>query len=165
MSCKMAFIIVENPTDYSTVIRKGRVRGVIFRENGTCFMCLQDIKRFTPTISDIEKAERILKENLESLNESRMNQVDNCPIIHKNLKYYRRQYFGYIDNNGNKIIYTTFNWDRYTLCDRLRGNSKDENDNWKKEVEMGLDGCSYHWEIKINLGTKELFELGINGVA
>jgi hypothetical protein len=128
-------------------------------------LCLQGKERFTPTIDDIERAEQILKKNLKSVNQSRMNQVGNCPIIHKNLKSYRRQYFGYIDGSGNKIIYATFNWDRYSLLDRLRGTYKDESENWKKEREMVLDGCSFHWEIKINLDTKELFDLGVNGLA
>src|SRR5690606_25875838 len=74
-------------------------------------------------------------------------------------------YFGYIDSSGKKIIYITFNWDRYSIFDRLRGYYKDESENWKKEKEMILDGCSYHWEIKINLDTEEVFELGVNGVA
>ena len=165
VSCKSTFKIVENPTDYSTVIKKGRVTGVVFQENATCFLCLQDKKRFTPTIEEIEKAEVILKNNLKTINQTRVNQVNKCPIIHKNLNSYRRQYFGYIDNNGNKIIYATFNWDRYTLLDRLRVYYKYESDNWKKEREVVLDGCSYHWEVKINLATKELFELGINGIA
>lgn len=165
MSCKTTFKIVENPTDYSTVIKKGRVTGVVFKENATCFLCLQDKKRFTPTIEEIEKAELILKRNLKTINQKRINQVHKCPIIHNHLKSYRRQYFGYIDKNGNKIIYVTFNWNRYNLLDRIRGYSKDESDNWKKEKEMVLDGCSYHWEIKINIDTKELFEFGINGIA
>lgn len=164
MSCKSTFEIVENPTDYSTIIKKGRVTAVIFKENATCFLCLQDKNRFTPTIEEIEKAEFILKNKLKTHNQTRLNQVSDCPIIHKNLKSYRRQYFGYIDNNGNKIIYLTFNWDRYTLFDRLRGYHKNESENWKKEIEMDLGGCSYHWEIKINLDTEEIFELEINGI-
>ncbi|MFC0878936.1 hypothetical protein ACE01N_20245 [Saccharicrinis sp. FJH2] len=165
MSCRSTFELIEQPTDYSTVIEKGRVKGVIFKENATCFMCLIDKQRFTPTINDIEKAEQILKKNLKTINKQRINQVDNCPIIHKKLKSYRRQYFGYIDSVGNKIIYASFNWDRYTLLDRLRGYYKDEHENWKKEREMFLDGCSYHWEIKINLNTGELFNLSVNGIA
>ena len=58
-----------------------------------------------------------------------MNQVDNCPVINKKLKPYRRQYFGYIDSNGDKIIYVTFNWDRYSIFDRIRGYYKDESEN------------------------------------
>jgi hypothetical protein len=148
------------------------VTGVIFKEDGECFMCLQDKERFTPTIDDIQKAERILKDNLEKANESRMNQVDNCPVIHKKLKSYRRQYFGYIDSSGDKIIYTTFNWDRESFPSRLLngynkvfGQYEPERENWKKEKEMVFDGCSYHWEIKINLDTEQLFELGVNGIA
>ncbi|WP_308993998.1 hypothetical protein QLS71_015275 [Mariniflexile litorale] len=165
VSCSSTFKIVEQPTDYSSVIKKGHITGVIFKENGNCFLCLQDKERFTPTIAEIEKAEQILKKKLKTVNSQRMNQIDNCPIIHKKLKSYRRQYFGYIEDNGNKIIYTTFNWNRYSLFDRLRGYYKDESEDWKKEKEMVLDGCSYHWEIKINLETEELFELGVNGIA
>jgi len=165
VSCSSTFKIVEQPTEYSTVIEKGRITGVIFKENGACFLCLQDKERFTPTIDDIQKTERILEQNLKEANKSRTNQVDNCPVIHKKLKSYRRQYFGYIDSSGKKIIYITFNWDRYSIFDRLRGYYKDESENWKKEKEMVLDGCSYHWEIKINLDTEEVFELGVNGVA
>lgn len=32
-----------------------------------------------------------------------------------------------------------------------------------KERIIVLDGCSRHWQIKINLDTGELFELRING--
>ena len=164
VSCKSSFKIVEQPTRYSTVIKKGRVTGVIFKGNGDSFLRIEDKERFTPTIAEIEKAEQILKMKLETVNEQRMNQVDNCPIIHKKLKSYRRQYFGYIEDNGNKIIYTTFNWDRYTASDRLLG-YYDESENWKQEKEIVMDGCSYHWEIKINLDTEELFDLGVNGLA
>ena len=165
VSCKSTFKIVEQPTEYSTVIEKGRITGVIFKENSNCFLCLQARERFTPTIDEIEKAEQILKQKLEKVNSQKINQVDNCPIIHKNLKSYRRQYFGYVDSSGDKIIYVTFNWDRYTLLNRIRGYPKDENENWKKEKELVLDGCSYHWEIKINLNTEELFDLKVNGIA
>ena len=164
MSCKSTFKIVEKPTDYSIVIEKGRLTGVVFSKDGSCFLCrLEDNKRFTPTIDQIEKAETILSKNLQRTNNPLINQGGNCPIIHENLKYYRRQYFGYEDSIGNKVIYTTFNWDRYSLIDRIRGYSKDKNDKWKREKEMVLDGCSFHWEIKINLDNKELFDLGVNG--
>jgi len=164
VSCKPTFEVIENPTEYSTVIEKGRVTGVIFSEDGLCFLCLENEERFTPTVDDIEKAEDILKQKLETINSQRINQFDNCPVIHKNLKFYRRQYFGYINSDGNRIIYTTFNWDRYTIKNRIKGHYKDESDKWKREKEMVLDGCSYHWEIKINLDTEELFELDVNGL-
>lgn len=164
--CSSAYRVVEQPTPYSTVIEKGRITAVIFDETGDCFMCLQNEERFTPTLEDIATAERILSENIKSANSAGMNQVDNCPVIHENLKSYRRQFFGYYsDQTGNKIIYATFNWDRHSLTDRILGYNKSDNENWKKEKQMVMDGCSYHWSIKINLDTEELFELGVNGIA
>ena len=163
VSCKPTFETVEKPTDYSTVIEKGRITGVIFSKSGLCFLCLENKERFTPTIDDIEKSENILNQNLKTKNSQLINQGDNCPVIHNNLKAYRRQYFGYLDSEGNKIIYATFNWDRYTIADRIKGYYRDESDKWKREKEMVLDGCSYHWEIKINLDTEELFDLDVNG--
>ena len=166
VSCSSKLKVVEQPTQFSTVVKKGRVKGVIFKENGGCFMCLQDEKRFSPTIDDIQKAELIIKKNLRQVNESKLNQdYKHCPIIHKELKSYRRQYFGYIDNNGDKIIYATFNWDKFSVFDRLRGYHKNIYQNWREERIIVLDGCSYHWGIKINLNRKLLFELGINGSA
>jgi len=157
--------IIEKPSDFSTVIEYEKFQGVIFSDKALCFLCLQDKERFTPILNDIENAERILTQKIKNANKDLINQGNGCPIINRNLKNYRRQYFGYIDNNGDKIIYTTFVWDRYTLWDKLRGYYKDESENWKTEKEMVLDGCSYNWEIKINLNKSELFEFDVNGVA
>jgi len=165
IACKTGYQVVETPTDYTTVVKKGRTTGVIFTKDADCFLCFQDKNRFTPSLADLEEAERILKDNIKSANELGINQVDNCPVIHKNLRYYRRQYFSYVDDDGDRIIYATFNWDRYTLLDRLRGIYRNEQNKWKQEREMVLDGCSYHWEIKINLDRCELFDFDVNGVA
>src|SRR5688572_19780706 len=53
-------------------------------------------KRFTPTRKDIEKAEAVLDIQLKELNSPLVNQ-HKSPIIHRKLKKYRRQYFGYIN--------------------------------------------------------------------
>ena len=52
--------------------------------------------RFTPTYEQIIIAEKALQEQLEKVNFQLINQNDS-PLIHKNLKRYCRQYFGYID--------------------------------------------------------------------
>lgn len=57
------------------------------------------------------------------------NQGDDCPIIHKNLKNYRSQYYGYLDNIGHKIL--------------LKGYHTDDSESWKKNRVIVLDGCSY----------------------
>lgn len=126
-------------------------------------MCLQDEKRFTPTIPDIEIAEQIIKNNIEGFSR-KVSKDGNCPKINKNLNSYRRQYFGYIDQEGNQVIYATFNWNRYTLFDSLKGIYRSENESWKEEREIVFDGCSHHWEVKVNLNTEELFDFGVNGL-
>ena len=50
-----------------------------------------------------DKAEIILAKDLKSLNKQFGNQ-SSTPIIDKNLHKYKRQYFGYIDKNGNRIL-------------------------------------------------------------
>lgn len=164
ISCKSTFKVIEKPTDYSIVVKKGRVEGVVFLQNADCFAFLQDKEKFNLSTNDINKAEGILKQKLASINFQRMNQVGSCPIIHKNLKSYRRQYFGYIDENENKIMYVTFYWNRYTIFDRIQGYHHDESESWKQELDMVCDGCSHYWDIQINLDKETLFDLNVNGL-
>lgn len=111
-------------------------------------------KRFTPTKQEIDQAEISLKNNLKILNKQLLNQLS-TPVIHKNLRKYRRQYFGFIDNNGDKILFINCFWDR----------SKDDSKFWLTEEKVVHDGGSYFWNVKFNLDKNELFELNINGYA
>ena len=164
ISCSSNFKVIEKPTEYSEIIKCGQIVGANFYENGDCFMCLQNVKRFSPNLEEIKIAEKILRENIRKANYRKINQGNGCPIIHNNLNIYRRQYFGYINKKNEKVIYVTFNKNKLKLIEKIKGFQKDESDNWKKERESWFDGCSNHWEIKINLTTKSLFELGINGI-
>jgi len=144
-SCSPSFEIVEQPTDYSTIVRGKGFQGVIFSEDVECTYCFQSEERYSPTLQNIQKAEEILKNNLKQENSERINQGKGCPVIHKKLNNYRRQYFGYINQEGDSIIYTIFEWDRYSISDRMRGLS--ENEHWKKEMILVFDGCSRYWVV------------------
>ncbi|WP_161889553.1 hypothetical protein [Pontibacter russatus] len=157
--------VIEKPTDGTILISNGKYRGIIFKENAPCFLCSFERIRFTPSIEDISAAEKILRSEIKKENNPMLNQGGGCPILHKNLGNYRRQYFGYINEAGEQIIYINLSWDRYTIIDRLKGYEEPDDVNWKRQREMTLDGCSYYWEIKANLTTKELFDLNINGSA
>ena len=65
--------------------------------------------RFTPTKEEIIKAENTLKSKLKEANRNFENQY-NSPIIHRNLKKYKRQYFGFINDKGEKILYINSLW-------------------------------------------------------
>ncbi len=54
-------------------------------------------KRFTPTKEEILLAEEALKTQLKEMKVSLLYEK---PIIHKNLKKYRRQYFGVYDKTA-----------------------------------------------------------------
>ena len=109
-------------------------------------------ERFTPTKQDIDKAEVALNRDLKTLNRQNLNQTS-TPVIHKKLRKYKRQYFGYIDKNGERILLINCFWD------------KDSEKNWLKERVRTLDGGSYYWDIKYNIDKDELFDLSINGYA
>ncbi|MCW1146805.1 hypothetical protein [Flavobacterium lacisediminis] len=111
--------------------------------------------RFTPTKEEIIKAENALKFKLKFLNNPLINQ-SRSPIIHKNLKKYKRQYFGYINNKGEKILYINSLWSK---------SIKEHHWHWLNEIIWISDGGSYYWNIEYNLETKELENLKVNGYA
>ena len=164
-SCTTSFKIIEKSSDYSLIVKSRKYKGVVFLKNANCFMCLQEKNKFSPSLIDIETAEKILKNGIRDINKPLTNQADRCPTIHKNLQNYRRQYFGYTDENGDKIIFINFIWSRYTIFDRMKGEIKNEGEKWKSERIFVLDGGSFYWEIKINLDKENLFDFYVNGIA
>jgi len=97
-------------------------------------------QRFSPIRQDIDKAEILLTNNLRNINKQLANQFS-IPIIHNNLHKYKRQYFGYIDKNGDKILLISCFWAK----------DKDDNNRWLTNRVMALDGGSYYWNVKFNL--------------
>ena len=106
-------------------------------------------KRFTPTKAQIDIAETELRINLKQINSQKINQIS-TPIIDKNLKKYRRQYFGYIDENGDEILIINSFWKE----------RKDKKEVWLNNYIRVLDGGSYYWGIKYNITKNKLFEFG-----
>ncbi|MEL1246871.1 hypothetical protein [Flavobacterium helocola] len=109
--------------------------------------------RFTPTKEDIIKAENALKSKIKEVNRNFENQY-NSPIIHRNLKKYKRQYFGFINNKGEKVLYINSLWKK---------NEKETK--WLRQIIMVSDGGSYYWNIEYNLDNDELMNLSVNGPA
>lgn len=118
------------------------------------YLALIPGQRFTPTRQEIDKAEAALQNNIKNLNQRLVNQ-SSTPVIHKNLHKYKRQYFGYVDKNGDRILLVNCFWSK----------DKERNNNWLMDRVMALDGGSYYWNIKFNLDKGEFFELDVNGYA
>lgn len=116
---------------------------------------LMQQNRFTPTKEEIFKAENALKSKLKYINNPLINQSSST-IIHKNLKKYKRQYFGYINDKGEKILYINSLWSK---------SIKEHHWHWLNEIIMVSDGGSHYWNIEFNLETDELINLSVNGPA
>ncbi len=136
-------------------IEHNNYSGVIFSKEYDPFGIQGIGNKFTPTMADIDSAEYILRHEIKEINKNRPNQGRDCPVIHKNLSKYKRQYFGRTEN-GEKIIYINCFWtNNYSKVQTY----------WKTEEVNVLDGCSFFWSIKVNLTRKFLFEFGVNGSA
>lgn len=164
-SCRTTFYEVEKHPNNTLITKRGKIESVIFSKDAVCLFCNLGVSRFTPTLEEINQAEIILQKNIKTANYPIYNQGDGCPFIHRNLKNYRRQYYGFKDSAGNQILFVNFLWARYTIFDRLKGYFKDESLEWKEEYVQVLDGCSHYWQININLSQQKLENLSINGPA
>lgn len=130
--------------------------GFIFPETYVGFMPLEGVNnRFSPQQEDVLKAEELLKEQIAGINKDLINQTGKCPIVHKKLSKYKRQYIGVITESGDKVVWINFIW----------GKDKDTLLNLDKEIIIVLDGCSYYWNVKVNLTKEKLVDLSINGSA
>lgn len=138
----------------SCFIKGKGFEGYIFSSDHFVFV---DVKgqRYRPDEKDINAAERLLKENLKSVNTPLINQDSKgCPVIHKNIKKYVRQYVGVINENGDKVLWVNFVWK--SDADRKR---------LSEDIETVLDGCSHYWNVKINIDEEIVYDLRVNGEA
>ncbi|WP_125047632.1 hypothetical protein [Pontibacter arcticus] len=68
------------------------------------------------------------------------------------LKNYKRQYVAVTNSNGQKVVWANF------FCHSFH-------DNWRESIVMFSDGGNCYFKLKINLATKECYELRVNGEA
>ena len=143
--------------DSNTQLVRGKCfEGYIFPKTYIGFLPLENVDdRFTPKQEDILKAEEILKKQITALNKDLLNQTGKCPIVHKKLRKYKRQYVGIINESGEKVVWINLVWKK----------DKDALKKWHDEIIIILDGCSFYWNVKVNLANGKLFDLSINGLA
>lgn len=149
-------------------IKSNKFRGTLFTNSYQADKLFIDkadsLNRFTPTEKDIAIAESILKEQIREANKNRINQFSKRQHIDKNLNKYFRQYVGFIDKNGDRNIHINFHWDRFTLMDRAKGYWDDRLD-YTSDYSIVFDGGSRYWSVNVNLASKKLYGLLVNGVA
>lgn len=139
--------IVFHLTIYSQKTTSFRDIGVIFPKEYDCYL-FDNPDRFTPTSNDINELEILLNKNIEVINTNKFK-----PLIHKNLNNYYRQYIGFYNEKGEKIIHVNFLW---------KEDVHSSEEKWKTEWYDVADGGSYYWNIKYNLVNKTFFNFRVN---
>ena len=153
---------IERLSDHSSYVKGNNFEGVIFSEN--YFQQSSDtaetkIKRFTPTVEDIILAERILiKKGNDTTNKG------DILYIFNNLKKYHRQYIGYFNNKGERMIYVNcFQLDKDQLSEKIKKSARVPD--WHNTLYIVDDGGRRYWQAHINLDKKEINDISVNGVA
>lgn len=127
--------------------------GYIFPKGHPIWGFPSEQNRYTPNLKDILLAEKILQDSIGT-DYVKSNQEANCkPPINKNtLKKYVRQYVGYLMEDGKIIIHIYLNKDIEMDKNKL-----------SEDIIAVFGGGSNHWRVKINISTKELFDMQVNG--
>jgi len=138
-----------------TAVKTGVYEGVIISADFPFpfLPTLHAAARFTPNTEQVKAAEAILENQLASLNSHREGQGKHGgPVIDEQLPQFARQYFGYVNAEGETIIY-------------ISAVHKAASNNWRRGAVVVLDGGSSFWQVQVNLSRSLLFGLRINGLA
>lgn len=152
-SCKSTPFVEIKENENAYLIRNKNSIGEVFKYNFKTNEIDKSLERFTPTIEEINQAELIL--NKDFLNKIK-SEIEG-KFIRKNLNDYKRQYLGYIDSNGDKIVFISFFLDRSI--------KKQDDQFWKEEYRIIFDGGASFWVAEINLKASKVKNIFVNGVA
>lgn len=148
-------------------VKLNKLEGTIFKstypKEKLFILPTDSLTKFTPTGEDIKLAETILKEQIQKVNNPRINQFGKSQNIDKNLNKYFRQYVGFINEQGDSVIHINFHWNRFTIFDRIKGYWDDRLE-YTSDFSQPLDGGSRYWNINVNLSEGHLYGLSVNGV-
>lgn len=168
VSCRTSIETFQTSDTTKIGVKATAFRGTIFTTTYQTDKLLIDNAdstiRFTPTREEIILAESILQDKISEANRQHVNQFGKRQYIDRNMNKYFRQYVGFIDNNGDRNIHINFHWDRFTLLDRIKGYWDDRLD-YTSDYSIVFDGGSRYWSINVNLTSKTLHGLSVNGVA
>lgn len=163
-------IKTEQVTDHSIHITSSDFEGVIFFEKYKGEYDVYDTAEYkknswyTPTVKDIESTEKVLVSELKNKAKTKKGKYNDAKIVFNELKSSYRQYIGYINPQGEKLICINgFPDDEGWAKERSR--KPPYNLVWYQDIFRVFDGGPSFWHITINLTTKKIIFFGVNGIA
>ena len=143
--------VVPEDVWYHTEVKGSNYHGYVFNKDWEVDITVENQDgRFTPEDIDIAKAEKLMQKKLAYINRNHENQEGRCPIIDEHITKYTRQYVGFTDVHGFKIVWINGVWD----------------DKVKKQLSQDIvrtsGGCGHYWSIKVNLDTEKVYGLEVN---
>ncbi len=126
--------------------------GYVFSKDRSLNGFPPESNRYNLTQEDIVQAEAFLKDNINTeYVQSSLLWGLSSPVNKRTLKKYYRQYIGYLNSDNEVIVRVNLTkcvWEVNELSD---------------DLIVALGGGSAFWEIYINLHTKQVFGLDVNG--
>lgn len=115
---------------------------------------------FTPTSNQILLTENIIEKQLKGF------RYPYSKGIYKKLKKSYRQYVGFLNKDGNEIIYVNgFPKSDEQSFEKFMNPKANQIKKWYNDMYEVMDGGDDFWHIFINLKTKKIIRLNWNGVA
>jgi len=143
--------IVPEEVWYHTEVLGSNYHGYVFNKEWEVDITVENQDgRFTPDDIDIARAEKLMQKKLAYLNRNHENQEGKCPIIDEHIRKYTRQYVGFTDINGAKILWINGVWDE-KMEKQL-----------SQDIVRATGGCGRYWSIKVNLDTEKVYGLEVN---
>lgn len=112
----------------------------------------KNIKSFNPSLEEVISAEKILKRSAET----EMEGADSLDIGEiEELTFYKRQYFGGINEKGQKLIW----------INAYPANKEDFTKNWQTDIVEVNDGGNHYFNVVTNIDTGECYRFFVNSMA
>jgi hypothetical protein len=157
---------VEVVSDRSIQVTGSNFEGIIFSKDyvPTFILYPPDTKKINLSIQDIIQVEQLIKYDVSNKNNQKIKDTFIC----QNLNKYLRQYIGYLNPKGQRIVFINFFWKNEIVREERNHKVLPKlfpEPQWKRTWFTVFDGGHFYWQIKINLSTMQLFEFGENGLA
>lgn len=150
--CCWSCTTLRQPND-GFYVKTARFTGYVFSEKHEVsgYIYEQARSRFTPTQREVLRAEEIISRELKLMNDSAELKATSIGTIYNNLNNYVRQYVGFVNDKGAKVIWVNFVRDGVRYKEKLG-----------KQVIEVEDGGSNYWNVKVDLSERTMFWLMIN---